>query len=179
MSESARPSVDGTLAVESITATVAVPPLPLEQAFGNGRLVHPILGPYDYEYAPNEWVNLLGDVIIAPIWSSDLTLAGAAHALWAGTIQDVEIEEHWLGEGGLSMPTAQLVALLAMYQAPPDPASAWVVWYPNYATSLAYKVILTGLSVGGQGAVVIDTFALRGYVTGEVTLAMRIVGRYP
>src|SRR5438105_11089454 len=62
---------------------------------GNGRLIHPTLGTYDYDMPPNQWVNLHGDVIVAPIWASEKTLSSVANTLWQGVIRDVVIEEHW------------------------------------------------------------------------------------
>jgi hypothetical protein len=81
-----------TTVVESAQTTI----LPvIASGTGRGRLVHPTLGTYDYEQMPDEWVNVDGDVLIAPIWSSVRTLDGDANTLWQGDIRDVEVEEHW------------------------------------------------------------------------------------
>jgi hypothetical protein len=55
---------DGAAAVDSVQLTV----LPAVGApNGRGRLVHPSLGTYDYVRGPDEWTNIDGDAIIAPI----------------------------------------------------------------------------------------------------------------
>jgi hypothetical protein len=164
----------------TVSASTIIAPALGYGAGGNGRLIHPTLGTYDYQLAPTEWVNLIGDVIISPIWSNNLTLSGATNALWAGNIKDVLAEEHWNADGGLALPTAQLAMLLAMFQSPPDPATAWVLWYPNYATALGYKVLLEDLTVqgaSGRGKVSLDSFSLAGNVSGAVALSLRIIGR--
>jgi hypothetical protein len=155
---------------------------------GPGRLVHPTLGTYDYLQPPDEWVNLTGDVIIPPTWSDSLTLTGDSNSLWAGNIRDVTVEERWLAAGGLAMYTAQLAMFLSMFQTPVDPATGAVLWYPNYATTLGYKVAILDCSVAGSGGgggrsvsggVSLDVFSKGGFVTGAVSLTMKILGRYP
>jgi hypothetical protein len=139
--------LDASTEATSVTLTV----LPIAEAGeGSGRLIHPSLGTYDYPQGPDEWTNMDGDAVIAPVWSSTLTLAGAANTLWQGTLQDVVIEERWLGRGGLSMPIDQLRMLLSMWMNPPDPASGYVQWAPGYANSHTYKVILLNILVAGQ-----------------------------
>src|ERR1700729_161501 len=72
---------------------------------GLGRLVHPTLGAYDYSTKPDKWVNIDGDVIVAPVWASTKTLGGAANSLWPGNIANVVCEESWGdNQNGLVMP---------------------------------------------------------------------------
>jgi hypothetical protein len=164
----------GTPVSESISVTV-LPAVPYGE--GKGRLVHPTLGAYDYDLEPTEWTNVFGDTVIQPVWSSTRTLDGASNSLWAGSIRDVVCEERWTAQGGLAMTSAQFAIMLAMYQQPPDPETAWVLWYPNYATDVGYKVLLTELSAGDSNAVVLNGFARAGFIAGKVTLKMRIVGK--
>lgn len=165
---------DGTVTVESLPVTV-LPALP--GGSGKGRLVHPTLGAYDYDLEPSEWTNVLGDVIIAPIWSSNLTLGGASNTVWQGTIKDVLVEERWTAQGGLAMRASQLAMLLSIWQNPPDPATSWVAWYPNYVTTQGFKVVITDLSVGDSHGIALNGYVRGGFVAGKVTLKMRIIDR--
>lgn len=165
---------DGATVTESLPVPV-LPPLPLSS--GKGRLVHPTLGAYDYDLEPTQWTNMMGDAIIQPIWSSNLTLGGASSTVWQGTIKDVVCEERWTAQGGLAMRVSQLSMLLAMYQSPPNPETEWVEWYPNYITDLGYKVLITDLNVGDSNGIALDGFVKGGYVAGKVTLKLRIIDR--
>lgn len=172
-SSSTLPIGSGSIATSSATITV----LPAVGATGGrGRLIHPSLGTYDYPYSPDEWTNIDGDVIISPIWASTKTLLGGANTLFVGNIRDVTVEERWIQE--LSGSMNHVRTLLAMYMNPPDPSVAYVRWYPNYTTSLAYKVIILELTVGGQG-VTFDYISRQGWATGAIVLKMKIAGRYP
>jgi hypothetical protein len=141
---------------------------------GRGRLIHPTLGVYDYQHAPDEWTNLDGDVIISPIWSSSKTLSGSSNTLWMGDIRDTVIEERWTGQ--LSASLAHLRALLAMWQNPPDPAADYVEWWPSYANALGFKVLLIALEVGGQ-AISLNYVARQGWVAAPITLRLKIAER--
>lgn len=165
---------DGSVVSESLPVTV-LPALPAGS--GKGRLIHPTLGTYDYDIEPTEWTNVFGDAVIAPVWSSNKTLGGASSAVWPGYLRDVVVEERWTAQGGLAMRATQLSMLLAMFQDPPDPESAWVQWYPNYITELGFKVILIDLSVGDSNAIALDGFVRGGFVAKKVTLKMRIIDR--
>lgn len=165
--------LDAPTEAASITLTV----LPIAGAGeGSGRLIHPTLGIYDYPGAPDEWTNMDGDAVIAPVWSSTLTLDGAANTLWQGTIQDVVIEERWLGHGGLSMPIDQLRMLLSMWMNPPDPATGYVQWQPSYANSHTYNVIVLAVLVSGQPGSTLNYIIKQGWVAAPVTLRLRLVG---
>jgi hypothetical protein len=165
---------DGATVTELLPVTV-LPALP--SSSGKGRLIHPTLGTYDYDLEPTEWTNVMGDAIVQPIWSSNLTLGGASSTVWAGTVQDVVCEERWTAQGGLAMRVSQLSMLLAMYQSPPDPETAWVEWYPNYITEQGFKVLLTDLSVGDSKGIALNGFVKGGFVAGKVVLKMRIIDR--
>jgi hypothetical protein len=159
---------------------------------GNGRLVHPTLGAYDYEQKPLQWLNLDGDVLIAPTWAGTKTLGGAAVSLWKGNLADVVCEERWTGAGGLAMPVAQLRALLAFFTNPVDPAVAYVQWFPNYTSPAGFNVILADLLAGSVGpssvakltglgrlAVALDDAVNygAGFVRVPVTLYLKLVSR--
>lgn len=118
---------------------------------GKGRLIHPTLGAFDYEYKPDQWVNMDGDVLVAPAWSSVKTLSGAASVLWAGNIRDTMCEERWTAQGGMSMPITQLRMLQTLWTNPIDPSVGYVQWYPSYANSAGYNVILVDLVCGSAG----------------------------
>jgi hypothetical protein len=162
-------------AVEEVS--IAVVPA-ASVATGNGRLVHPTLGTLDYTYAPNAWTNVDGDVIAAPVWASSKTLQGAANTLWTGDIRDVTVTERWTREaGGIIMPVGMLRTLMLFWLNPPDPAAAWVLWYPTYTSDLSFKVLLTDLKVGGEG-ITLNTIATRkDWVTEEVALSLKVVAR--
>jgi hypothetical protein len=165
---------DGSTVIETLPVQV-LPALP--SGSGKGRLVHPTLGAYDYDVEPTEWTNMMGDVIIPPIWSSNLTLGGASSTVWQGTIKDVVCEERWTSQGGLAMRVPQLSMLLAMYQSPPDPETAWVEWYPSYITTQGFKVLITDLNVGGSNGIALDGYVKGGFVSGKVTMKLRIIDR--
>jgi hypothetical protein len=167
----------GAVVIESTAVTI----LPaIGGATGRGRLIHPTLGTLDYPNAPDEWVNIDGDLIVAPIWSSTKTLQGAANALWQGNIRDVQVAECWIQE--LNVTIAFLRQLLAFFQNPPDPdAGTPVQWWPNYASALGFEVAMIDVSVSGDSGaqgIVLDALANRtGWVDGKVTNTMRILGR--
>jgi hypothetical protein len=163
----------------TVTESVAIPVLPaIVAGSGKGRLVHPTLGTYDYDIPPTAWRNIDSDAIIRPVWQSTMTLGGFANTLWAGTLRDVEVQEIWGNEGGLSMRLPQLRMMLAFWQKPPDPPANYVLWYPNYISTLGFKVIMTGVSTSGN-EVELDVFSRSGLVSNAVTLTMRITGRAP
>ena len=140
---------------------------------GRGRLVHPTLGTYDYAQMPNEWMNIDGDVIIAPTWASTKTLDGAANTLWQGQIRDVEVVERWTFAATL----AHVRALLAMWQDPPDPDDGYVVWYPNYLNANAYNVVMLSISVGGEQVTFNHYARLHNMVIDDMALRMRVISR--
>jgi hypothetical protein len=167
----------GSAIVESVAVTI----LPaIGSSTGKGRLIHPTLGTLDYGYAPDEWSNIDGDLIVPPIWSSAKTLQGAANALWQGNVRDVIVYECWIQD--LNMPVAMLRQLLAFWQNPPDPdAGSPVQWWPNYASALGFNVAMLSVEVAGDGpgqGVVLDALVpRRGWVGGKVTNTMRILSR--
>jgi hypothetical protein len=151
---------------------------------GKGRLVHPTLGAYDYEAKPDEWVNMDGDAIVKPKWSSTMTLGGAANTLWKDKLRDVKVEERWKALGGLAMPMTQMRMLLMMLANPVDPAVGYVLWYPNYVNNLGFKVILLDVKTSGDDVVFDDVVNAKhgdgtpnGWMTNPVTVVMKIAGR--
>lgn len=159
----------------AVTESVSLAILPaLGAATGNGRLIHPTLGVYDYLQSPKEWIGIDGDVLIPPIWASSKTLLGSANTLWQGNIRDVLCEEHWTGQ--LTSSAEHLRMLLSFWQNPPDPALAYVLWYPNYTTALGFKVLLTELTVGGQG-ITLNKILRQGWNNGQIVLKLKIAGR--
>lgn len=168
----------GSAVVESAT----IPIVPAASApGGTGRLVHPTLGTLDYDYAPDEWVNVDTDVIIPPIWSSAKTLTGSANALWPGHIRDVEVQEIW--NQALNIKPAFMRQLLAFWQTPPDPdTDSPVLWYPNYTTALGFQVAMLEVTIegdsGSSSGISLNPDTLyRDWVSGQVTLRMKILGR--
>ena len=141
---------------------------------GRGRLVHPTLGTFDYAFAPDRWTNLRGDVVVPPIWAMAATLSGASSTLWPGSIQDVVIEESWTD--GYAMDSDQLDILLAIFQAPPDPADGYVELWPSYTSDLGFYVAFIGLEVGGQNLTLTPMVRV-GVVEGPVTARFRVIGR--
>lgn len=158
---------------DSVTLLVVAAPA---AGSGMGRLIHPVLGTLDYQLAPHEWTNMDGDIIIPPVWSSTQTLGGAANTLWSGFLRDVEVEERWLPERGLSMSMAQLRSLLAFWTTPVNPADGYVQWWPNYATELGFEVILKGVDVDGAPLTMNHFMKVAQLVDRQVTLKMRMVG---
>jgi len=161
-------SSSATFSVASSTAltiSTTVPVFPAVTApDGNGRIVHPDLGSYDYEFKPDEWINMDTDAIIAPVWASTRTIGGAAHALWEGSIEDVVVEERWGGkQNGMSMPITQLRQLMAIWQNPVDPSVGYVQWFPNYINGNGYNVIPLDLVVGSAGSSGIARLSGIGY----------------
>ena len=156
--------------VESVT-TVILPAVAAGE--GQGRLVHPTLGTYDYAFMPDAWVNIDGDAIIAPVWASSTTLDGASNTLWQGSLRDVVVEERWT----FAVKPAHLRAILAMWMNPPDPADGYVQWFPNYTNGNGYAVIMLAVTVGGQ-AVQLNYISRRhDFVIEDMALQMRLVER--
>lgn len=162
---------DGATATDSVQITV----LPVAGAQqGRGRLIHPSLGTYDYPTGPDEWTNIDGDVIIAPIWASTKTLVGSANTLFVGNLRDVTVEERWTQS--VACRIEHVRALLAFWMNPPDPSVAYVEWYPSYTSALGYKVILLDLTLAGK-AVTITSLSHQGWARGPLVLRMKIAGR--
>ena len=166
---------EATLTVE--TAEVMVLPIASPGA-GAGRLIHPTLGTFDYEYSPDRWRGFHSDVVVPPVWSSVATMGGVISTLHDGSIEDVLVEEHW---DDLAITTGQLDLFNSLYQAPPDPTlgtpSGYVKWFPSYASDLGFYVILLAVDVGGGQGMDLDPLVDQGWVQGPVTLRMRIVAR--
>lgn len=170
-------------AEELVTLPIDIfPAFPSESGFG--RIVHPLLGAFDYEVKPDEWVNIDADAIIAPVWASSRTLTSAANVLWNGNLRDVVIEERWKALGGLAMPATQLRMLLAIWTTPVDPDVGYVHWHPNYITPVAFKVLPVGLTAGGQGITFDDVINYKdengdpiGWMTAPVTFQLKLVER--
>lgn len=173
-----------------VTQTVDIPILPLLTSgeFGKGRMIHPTLGTLDYDFPPDEWVNVDGDVIIAPTWATQKTLQGAINTLWQGDIRDVIVEEHWTQENNISATAMRM--FLAFWQNPPDPdaGAAPLQWWPNYCTSLGFEVALINVCVGAGLRNIRERYdgtVFNGYmmdpddpwVTEPITLTMRVLGR--
>jgi hypothetical protein len=151
---------------------------------GYGRIVHPTLGPFDYEVKPDEWVNIDADAVIPPVWSSSRTLTSAANVLWAGHIRDVVVEERWKALGGLAMPITQFRMLLAIWTTPIDPDVGYVQWFPNYISGFGFSVLPLMLSMGGSQVVFDDVVNYKdeygepiGWVTNPVTFVLKLVER--
>lgn len=159
----------GAILTETVTVTVLSIAGPGQ---GKGRLIHPVLGTYDYPHAPDSWTNLVDDIVIPPVWANARTLDGAANTLWPGSMQDVECSERW--ESAISMTTDFLRQLLLFWQNPPVPPS-FIEWWPSYQTALGYKVILLGLTAGGR-EVTLDYVSRQGWVSGTTELRMRLIG---
>lgn len=161
----------GATAIDSVQLTV----LPaISSSNGRGRLIHPTLGIYDYPRGPDEWTNIDGDVLVPPIWSSTKTLVGSANTLFVGNIRDVMVEERWVQ--AVAAEASMVRALMAIWMNPPNPSVAYVEWYPTYTSTLGFKVILVGLTVGGKD-VTLSSLVNQGWVRGPIVLRMKIAGR--
>lgn len=164
----------GDAATESVS--ISLPVIGLAGSYtGTGRLIHPSLGTYDYARAPNEWVNMDGDVIIPPIWSSSKTLLGSANSLFVGDIRDVTVEETWT-QSGAAMEAAMVRMLISFWMNPPDPGVAFVQWYPTYTSELGFNVVMLDLTLKGR-SIAFDSLSHAGWVRGPVNLKMKIVSR--
>lgn len=149
---------------------------------GLGRLVHPVLGAYDYALAPAEVEGLDGDVLFGPVWARSPTLGGMVDAVWPGFQRDAFVVERW-GAGmlvGPAVPLALLRTLWAMFANPPaDPVANPVIWSPSYATAKSYKVAVADVRAGSR-RVTLDLFARsQGQALGPVELELRILGDAP
>lgn len=161
----------GALLTETTTVTVLAAAAP---GTGTGRLVHPTLGTFDYSFAPDEWTNLLDDIVIPPVWANARTLDGAANTLWPGSIQDVIVTERWISP--ISMPLDFLRQLITFWQNPSEPP-AFLEWRPSYANDLGYRVIMLSVTSGGR-EITLDfiTRQSRQYVRGVVEVQYRLIG---
>jgi hypothetical protein len=167
-----------------VSATVQ-PPVAVGEEDGSGRLVHPTLGVYDYEYPPTDTEGFDGDVCVGPIWTHTPTLEGAIDAMWPGHIRDALVLERWMAgitnkgdEGGIGPPISVLRALWAFFANPPaDPIANPVIWSPTYATTRSYRVVIVGVRSGGEGYRV-DRQLLRlfDHAPPPVELVLRVLG---
>jgi hypothetical protein len=162
---------DGAYEYESVIVTVL--PAAMDGT-GTGRLTHPSLGSYDYERPPDEWTNMRGDAVIAPIWATTKTLLGAANTLFAGDLRDVIVEERWTQS--IVWKSSMVDMLLSMWTTPPDPTVAFVQWFPSYANDLGFNVVMIGMTLGGRD-ITTTSLSHGGYDRGPLTLRMRIVSR--
>lgn len=168
-------SVADQAPLSAAAETIVQPPVGFG-AGGRGRLVHPVLGAYDYVNTPDEVVNLDGDVLYGPTWAHAPTLGGAVDALWSGFIRDALVIERW-GNGTVGCPIDHLRQLWAMYANPPDPnAGAPVVWSPNYANARSYNVAIVNVSAGGEAYTLKMRLARYGYAPSPVEIQFRILG---
>jgi hypothetical protein len=133
---------------------------------------------------PDEWVNIDAEAIIPPVWASSRTLTSAANVLWQGNLRDVVVEERWKSLGGLAMPITQLRMLLAIWTTPMDPDVGYVQWFPNYITSVGFRVLPINLTAGGQGIAFDDIVNYKdedgepiGWMTQPVTFQLKLVER--
>lgn len=176
-------TVAGAGAIQTVSYSTTILPA-FVPPDGKGRLVHPMLGALDYAAKPDEWVNLLDDVVIPPVWAVTKTLGGSLHSLWPGYLRDVVVEERWKSLGGLAMPIGQLRMLVNMWMNPPNPETeGYVSWFPNYATGASFSVIVLGVKAG-DGITLDDVIHSKdaygendGWVTAQVTVTMKIVER--
>lgn len=166
--------LDASPVIESIVLSVVAAAAP---GTGKGRMIHPTLGALDYTLAPHEWTNMAEDAIIAPIWTSQMTLSSSSNTLWPGSLRDVAPEERWIPSAGLSMPLAMLKALVAFWMNPPDPAVGFIEWHPSYVTALKFQVIIVGIEVGGAPMTMSPQSVGTDLVEYPVTVKLRIVGR--
>jgi|GEM_PF-4525769 len=141
---------------------------------GPGRIDHPTLGSFTYEFPPDEWTNYRGDVVVAPVWAMATSLTSATATLWAGNIRDVECEERWIDSA--AMTATMFDAMLALWQTPVDPADGYIEWWPSYASDLGYKVAIVGMSAGGSEITLTSALDL-DCVEGPVAWRLRILGR--
>lgn len=174
----------GSAVVES--AQISILPA-IGSSTGKGRLIHPTLGTLDYPVGPDEWVNVDGDVIIAPTWATVKTLQGASNALWQGDIRDVTVQEVWIQE--LNVPIDFLRHVVAFWINPPDPDTGTPVqWWPNYTSAQGFQIIIENVTVLGEGPGLRDSLLREGitlsalpnrmgWVDGKLTITMRVLGR--
>jgi hypothetical protein len=163
-------------AQSSATAAVTLAIIPNAVAGeGTGRLIHPTLGTFDYQYMPEQWVNMDGSAIIKPSWQNSKTLDSGQNTLWGGNIKDVECKEIWTAPGGLAMPMSQLRVLISFFQNPPDPTVDYVQWWPSYVTTNGFDVVIKGMEVGGEGFTFSD-ISLQGWIDLPVTMIYQIIG---
>lgn len=141
---------------------------------GNGRLVHPTLGTFDYLYMPEQWTNMDGSAIIFPNWQSSKTLGAGQNTLWGGVLKDTECTETWTAPGGLAMPMDMLRLLLDFFQNPPDPTVDYVQWYPSYITTLGFDVVIKNLQVGGR-AITFTDISLQGWIDQPVSITYQLI----
>lgn len=161
-------------ATASASASVVVQPAAVVGT-ARGRLIHPTLGTYDYLNTPTDTVNVDAGVLYGPIWTHTPTLGGAVDAVWAAKLKDARVVERW-ANGDTGGPIAHLRALWSFYANPPDPASAWVLWYPNYCTAQGYKVAMVAVRAGGSDVTLNRRMLGQGYSTGAVELELRVIG---
>lgn len=169
---------DSATVSASVTETVLAP---VSYAAGNGRgyLTHPTLGTYLYANTPSHVVNFDGAPIIIPDWLHGKSVSGGTDTLWSGNIRDVLVTERWAFPGSDVGSTISLLRnLYTFYANPPDPsAGSYVIWAPDYATSVTYSVAMVGLRAGGNQYTVDKFLSAKGYAPSPVELDLRIIAQ--
>jgi len=179
-------TLSAATATSAIAAVTITPRIAVSQAdmvgAGSPRLLsYPtsaLATPYLYALNPQQWRGIGANAWTPPLYQSQRTLSKTTTVQFAGDVTDLEVVETWMGGGNrIAMPLSMFAALWDYFANPPDLASAGYVTYePRDITARKFKVLLTGLTVGGADGVQLDHLYKAGnWVHETVELTMRLV----
>jgi hypothetical protein len=148
---------------------------------GNGamRELHfpgDLLPPFIYEEPPDRWENFDSAPMTAnPQVRMSPTLAGAQLVQWKGYLPDQSIKEYWKGTDTTSRMTAYMLRRFYEYFKYQEEGN-YITWWPKDRTEQGYKILIEGISVGGQDIRMFDLLALKAdLIMQEVVFQFRIV----
>lgn len=147
------------------------------------ELDHPLSGSYPsplvYDLNPQIWTGHIDQALTRPLYASTRTLEKTATVQYGKDLTDIEVRETWMGGGNrIAMSLSQFTCMYDYFNNAPDIQSdGFILWRPRDVSSKVYKVVMTGLTVGGSPNFVIDHLARQGdgWIHEPVELTLRII----
>jgi hypothetical protein len=171
--------------VTASTKILAKKPIKLNDAGGGTprELDHPSSGsfpaPLVYDLNPQMWTGQLDQALEKPLYATTRTLEKTATVQYTKDITDIEVIETWMGGGNrIAMSLSQFTCMYDYFNNPPDlRLDQFVLWRPRDLSEKVYKVVLIGLTVGGNEHLRFDRLAAQGdgWIHEEVQLTMKII----
>jgi hypothetical protein len=192
LSTSAAFAVSATLSAAAspqttTTSTIILAKRPIQDNDAGGgtprELDHPLSGtfasPLIYPINPQYWTNILDQALIKPLYASTRTLEKTATVQYGKDLTDVEVVETWMGGGNrIAMSLSFFSSLWDMFAGDLDFVSqGFIQWSPRDLGNLKFKIIITDLTVGGQGGITVNHLARQGdgHIYESVQLKMRLI----
>lgn len=171
--------------VGASTNILAKKPIKVNDAGGGTprELDHPSSGsfpsPLVYELNPQVWTGQLDQALEKPLYATARTLEKTATVQYTKDITDIVVAERWMGGGKrVAMGLSFFTSLYDYFNNPPDlRLEQFILWRPRDVSEKVYKVVLTGLTVGGEEHLQFDRLVAQGdgWIHDEVILTMKII----